>query len=156
MVDPRELDPLIAEKVLGMHVERIKPDWYPLEVMCFYREGSPLIVWSFDAASCNAMMFRNGVDASDGTAEPLPQFSDDIADAWRVVEYMQELGWVMNLDCASLSKQRPFNARFFRDDESGLRAMDYAESAPLAICRAALKACGVDIPPDSGGSQTNP
>lgn len=94
----RELDELVAEQVMGLRVERIKPDWYPVEVALFFRPGNPLVEYSLDERSCNARMFRNGVDEKDGTAPPLPFYSEEIEHAWEVMEKLRESGDVLSLN----------------------------------------------------------
>lgn len=74
----------------------------------------------------------------------LPKFSTNIADAWKVVEKLQKDGWYIELYneneewCFDLTKYNEFLSvdRFYRAS---------AEGASLAICLAALKACGIDV-----------
>jgi hypothetical protein len=135
MSPARELDALVAEKVLGMHVERIRPAWYHggQEVLCFYQPLGTLMEYSLDADACNAMMFRNGVDERDGIAPPLPFYTGDIAAAWEVVAHM--LG---NSDQAAYLR---FMGLW---QQSGVAAP--AEIAAERICRAALAAVAIPAP----------
>src|SRR5713226_5622656 len=147
MTSTRELDALVAEKVLGMHVERLRPAWYhggQTEVLCFYRPLSPLMVYSLDADACNAMMFRNGVDESDGFAPPLPFYSDNIAAAWTVVEELNS-EWAFILSRRIFGDGPKWSISIYETDEDGYQTRDLAiirteRSAPLAICHAALAA----------------
>lgn len=82
----RELDIAIAERVLGMRVERVTPSWYGREVILFYHPDDPLIVYSYDTNACNAMMYRNGVDNTNGIAPPLPNYSQELELAWSEVK----------------------------------------------------------------------
>ena len=76
------------------------------------------------------------------------RFSTDIAAAWQVVERMHKNYWV-----ASVSNPLPddnegegdwVSASFF----DGMGIFDARmDTAPAAICLAALRACGVDIEP---------
>lgn len=63
--------------------------------------------------------------------------SEDIADAWEVVERMRELGW-------NLSMWNTHDGGWYCETETKIGAREFAESptAPLAICCAALKAVG--------------
>jgi hypothetical protein len=70
---------LIAEKVFGYQVEVVKPEWYKFEVYLFKDVERDCYLYSLDENACNAMMYRNGVDARDGTLPPLPFYS--IADS---------------------------------------------------------------------------
>ena len=132
----REIDKKIAEKVFGLEVRRIKPDWYRYEVLCFYEPGYPLMVYSFDQNGCNARMYRNGIDERDGIASTLPFWSQDIADAWEVVEHFKKQDYMVSVNVGPEAgwwccMYPP--AGDFIETES-------CESAPLAICRAALQA----------------
>lgn len=132
----RELDALIAEKVFGMVVRRIKPDWYPYEVTLFFHPAYPdEIVYSCDENASNAMMYRNGKDASDGAAPVLPNYSDDIASAWEVVEKMaQSYDFYLRFVSA-------WTAEFITIGGGEIDSAD-SETAPEAICLAALRAIG--------------
>ena len=71
----------VAEKVFGLHVESVvKKDMggNNIEVLLFFAPGRRFVEYSFDLNSCNWMMYRNGVDDKNGTAEPLPQYDDDL------------------------------------------------------------------------------
>lgn len=155
-IKERELDALMAEKVLEYKVERVKPDWYPLEVLLFYWEGSPVISYSYDADACNALMYANGKDSAAGNAPPLPHYSSEDSEGaeWEVVNAMIE-----RHDCdfrlcgfktsysgcgAEIAKGEPhreyeveFKPRGYKGDE---RFIATAPTPQLAICRAALVA----------------
>lgn len=63
--------------------------------------------------------------------------STDIADAWRVVESMKEDGW--RIQFSGWDSHGDVSCEFFK-----LGCVGYyieGPTAPLAICRAALKAC---------------
>ena len=73
------------------------------------------------------------------TDEPLP-FSTDIAAAWLVVEQMHLLGHALALErWLDMPRQNKWLALFTLENghDTGCKV---AESAPLAICRAALVA----------------
>lgn len=129
----RELDALIAERVMGYTRETRKVDWYPVEISVFYKDPSWL-EYSYDERSCNAMMFRNGVDASDGHAAVLPYYSASIESAWSVVEKMA--GDWPDFTLRHIEEDQPedgWYARFRSTQRPG-----YGQTAPEAICRAAL------------------
>ena len=143
----RELDVLVAEKALGMRVERIRTNWYHHEILCFFEPGCDLMVYSYDENACNAMMYRNGVDESAGVAAPLPYYSGEIEAAWEIVD---ALGLMV---CPSLTGN--WGAGRFKGTMGlGDGAKRYCEpgtwaesdTAPRAICLAALKAKGIAIP----------
>ena len=146
----REMDCLVAEKVMGWRVERVRPSWYPVEVLCFYEEWSRNISYTYDERSCNAMLYRNGVDDSNGTAPPLPQFSEDIAATWTVVERLQEQGWHLSLEHLRVvwvpitsditEGEWCWRARFWKGDPTGVSAVEHDHTnMEAAICHAALK-----------------
>jgi hypothetical protein len=141
-----ELDAAIAEHVLGFHVERVTPDWYRgREVLLFFSPGETLVSYSADANACNAMMYCNGRDASDGTAPPLPAFSTDMAAAWRVVEKLATDGFYCRID-SPFEPGALYRAGFTPHGVTGWNGRpDFraaADTAPLAICRAALACVG--------------
>lgn len=62
---------------MGLTPIILYPNWYHLPVLAFYDpENPPLMVFSFDANACNAMMYRNGKNEDAWYADPLPFFSD--------------------------------------------------------------------------------
>lgn len=130
-----DLNVAVAERVLGMSIRRTTPEWYGREVTLFYWPNDPLIAYSWDENACNAMMYRNGKDDSNGTAPSLPFYDSDLDQAWEVVLTLRERGgdvW----------------ARF----DSFLRSATplwhgSQDDAARAICLAALRA--VPAPPTS-------
>ena len=68
---------------------------------------------------------------------------EEIADAWRVVEKMREKGWRFVLEDVGNSIQR---CEFWKEEDDDTQAwFEFQECGkePLAICIAALRACGV-------------
>ncbi len=124
----RELDALVAEKVMGF--SRREPRTWP--------DGSLAGAgWRDDE---NSTFYP---DASD----MLPHFSSDIAAAWEVVDLLERENYVVSV---SQSK------KYFKTHQAAVQVQfkpytdnlhDYAfgESAPHAICLAALKAKGVEV-----------
>lgn len=110
----RELDALVAEKVMGLSVEWVKA-------------GDKSYIGTF---------ISDGPVTLEGLHKvSIPHYSTDIAAAWTVVERMRDDSkWntfklVWNTDGVRVS---------FRDDDNRV----WGESAPRAICLAALKAVG--------------
>lgn len=114
----RRVDALVAEKVMGWHVKAVCKDDGGKYIGLLVRERLTHLPWS----PCSSW------DA-----------------AGQVVERMRELGWTMNLDVEAGALRNPYDCRFFHGDGER-RAMQIEQSAPLAICLAALKAVGVDVP----------
>lgn len=80
---------------------------------------------------------------ADGTALTVPPYSTDIAAAWQVLERMKENGWHYYVG-DTLTDDHYARFHEFMDDD-GDEGASSAPTAPLAICLAALKACGVDV-----------
>lgn len=74
----------------------------------------------------------------DGFAVPR-HYSTKIEDAWRVVEKLRAGGWVMTLSVNDFITE-PWDCRFFLGERR--REIAHGATAPIAICRAALKAVG--------------
>jgi hypothetical protein len=70
----------------------------------------------------------------------LPHYSTDIADAWAVVEKLRE-GNDVELKTLYWGKKTDWWVRL----NSGFDVNTFAETAPMAICKAAILAVGVEI-----------
>jgi hypothetical protein len=125
----RELDALIAEKVMGCNVYCVDPN---------YNYKDPAKMWRCDCPGANSIGDRpHADDGFDGEIKP---YSTDIAAAWKVVEKMRESHQWIRIEC--------FDGKW----EAGpveVCGEDYIDnnveslvSAPHAICLAALKAIG--------------
>lgn len=113
----RELDALVAERVMGL--TSFKHDGYDGECAKCGFEWDP---------------HRGGP----GTACPIPDpYSTDIAAAWEVVEKLCASGKGFTLEHPGFSPGTP-DIHVFAS--FGMSPYMVAETAPLAICRAALKA----------------
>jgi Phage ABA sandwich domain len=119
----REIDRLVAEKVMGWEYHEAVYTWGELFSPAKYVKEDGREVEPFN----------------------LPHFSTNIADALQVVEKLRDRYVYMNLTnnddsyCCELMEQ---------DLENSSRYFTYyadAETAPLAICLAALKAVGVEV-----------
>lgn len=133
MTAGRELDALIAEKVMG-----VEPmlSW---QVMSLDERSS---VFSGTKDECerwlesHAKLFPISAYAGYhvGAWKHHPHYSTDIACAWQVVEKMRQLRYEFLLITVRSSE---FEARFWSDNPT-CKALTHA--APLAICLASLKA----------------
>lgn len=131
MIAGCELDALIAEHVMGWKVERGEMR------LDFLDKPSP---W---------MTFHT----PEGIKNPIP-FSTDIAAAWKVVTKLTtEYRARFELECSQFEGKSCVEA-YFKDvsvstddpcGEEDCYGEGYGETAPLAICRAALAALGVEV-----------
>lgn len=132
----RELDELIADKVMGLEYRAWKaycaPEgWYP--------KGAP---------PCNDRDSDDDAIDADGYEGELPWYSTDIAAAWLVMENLK----LLQYDVLVRWSEEPQNGRNYHrwlcwiatDAKTGYGAD--ADSPSLAICLAALKAVGHSIP----------
>lgn len=117
----RELDALIAEKVMGLtrHDESYVTESIGKVLRFVWRDGCGDCVYSGD-------MF-------------LPHYSTNIADAWGVVERLVSTPGP-NGDHHSVRVDYSGDAVVVIDENEDWQVSAIAETAPLAICLAALKA----------------
>lgn len=109
----RELDALVAEQVMGWR--RCSDDGSG------YWEGrSPTNILSL-------------------ILEEVPHYSTDIAAAWQVIGRMRDLCWASHSTDLTLDSEQPWWAWHFLHGVSQKTVRECADTAPLAICRAALK-----------------
>lgn len=93
-----------------------------------------------DALVALKIFGRSYKGAIPGTwGEYAPRFSDDIAQAWRVVEELNGLNKPLSLSRVAVEESL-WAASFLVGPEFSMNAI--GTTAPLAICRAALKAVG--------------
>lgn len=123
----RELDALVAEKVMGF---KILSNW---------ETGVPKHV--IDANQCEV----------DVAQFPKP-YSTDIAAAWEVVLAMEARGFCFTLISTPAGKMATFYTPKQREEWDSIPTMKgsvplqvQADTAPHAICVAALKVVGVDL-----------
>ena len=116
----REITALIAEKVMSLGREiRLRGE---TSTVTIYSDNP----WWQDGAQTQADVVMYG--------GPKP-YSTDIAAAWEVTEKMRAANWHIELStCAEM--KGPWYCHF----QEATLAYAYASTAPLAICRAALKA----------------
>jgi hypothetical protein len=117
----RELDALIAEKVMGIETEYRKP--------CPSDERD----W---------LMVKGG-----GRYEFVPSYSTDIKCAWLVVEKLRRQGIFLSVIPQIDNYAVYVWSNVGESDKYNTYPLGTleAETAPLAICLAALKACGVEV-----------
>ena len=116
----REMDALVAEKVMG---------WSPLN------RTEHHLSWNVPEG------IRTWEETSYGSFKP----STSIAAAWEVVEKLRKEEIPIEITSGFFG---PYSCRIASNH--GWLAMVQADTAPLAICRAALKACEVNERPDRG------
>lgn len=140
----REMDALIAEKVMG----------HRPEYGCFVDDGhSDDCVTDICDCVIAESLHKDGEKFPDKcqywrVVDPFP-YSTDIAAAWEVVEKIKDTNmdsYKYGANSFELSRNRPMQpsrlyACRFNSNNNGY---SYAETASLAICRAALKAVGVN------------
>lgn len=146
----RELDALIAEKVMGWQAH--------------HRQDKCDGVYIIRCGSCGGDGHANCYGGGQGSIQSLcedvpcgdeaslPPYTEEIAAAWQVAEKLRKRAFLFAL----WNKGHGFVACFSSDDpvywlegiESGPASVDtvQADTAPLAICLAALKAVGVEVP----------
>lgn len=119
----RELDALIAERVMGLNpVKNSNPynmiftrrrDWVDMDD--YYYEGE---------------------DDGYHFVDEVPHYSTDIAAAWKVVEHMKADGWQCHM--RGWVNSNDWQCGFVHP--GGQMSWNTADTAPLAICCAALRA----------------
>ncbi len=114
-----ELDALVAEKVFGKKVHWRNDKWPFIK--------RPSTNWEFLGSILGCLPPE--------CPPRLPRFSEDIAAAWEVVEKLLQMGMPVDL---SSSEKGVHKAKVWTN--STILTVPWQETAPLAICRAALKA----------------
>lgn len=108
----RELDALVAEKVIGWQIHQ--PNW-----------------------GCPPAVRRPGGAISLYLPEAVPHYSTSIAAVWEVMEALRQRGVHLRVSSA----YRGYEVQRWERDQ--WCSTEYGETAPLAICLAALKAVAV-------------
>jgi hypothetical protein len=108
MAAGRDLDALVAEKVMGHEVHRD-------------------VRWREPAILGPGQRIAN---------TPMPRYSTDIAAAWAVIQKLMETHFMYSLNA---SHESGHWCVFYPASGSPVEG-EYADTAPLAICRAALAA----------------
>ena len=115
----RDMDALVAEKVMG---------WNNIEG----GHGHPTESGPFVDCGCLSHAYQK---------QEIPHYSTDIAAAWEVVEKMMDEGEYTSLEC--YGGRYCFHIHLTADTDD--IHIEVAETAPLAICSAALAAKGVSV-----------
>lgn len=113
----RELDALVAEKMMGLEIANYTGETH--EGIRVIRVNNPSKV----------------------VLAPKP-YSTDIAAAWEVVEKMASVAneWTFEFRYTNVA------VRVTDNNLNGISVLEVQDTAPHAICLAALKAVGVEIP----------
>ena len=128
-----ELNALVAEKVMGLKNIRSYTghEYLSREHICDEGVGAGFIYDRYYS--------DHGYEVCN-----VPDYCNDIAAAWSVVDKMESLYYECEVYQGSAFCER--QVKFWKSDNQG-DSLSYAtsESLPRAICLAALKAVGVDI-----------
>jgi len=125
----REMDALVAEKAMGISVQLFGDPCY-LVNYCLRKDNGDLYYFK---GECPLKASREEVK------ELIPNYSTDIARAWEVVEKMKNYLFVCGRTDDGI-----WEAYFFPVNSGiGKLSEAHGDTAPSAICRAALKAMGV-------------
>lgn len=133
----RELDALVAEKVMG---------WIKTDESKYDEEGIEMTVMESPQGAM-AQAFGWGFECDfDDFGPSLPRFSSDVSAAWEVIEHFSETHRGSVVRWFGKNGER-YAASFWPLMETDVVPRDHipAETAPLAICLAALKAVGVEV-----------
>lgn len=120
----RELDALVAEKVMG---------WQSIEYNDFK-------IWAHQDYLPAITNHPLGFAMPEGYS-PLPRYSTNIAAAWKVVEKFEAKHWEISISTDEIGYLVYLTRR--NDDGGSTTFKGEADTAPLAICLAALNAKGV-------------
>lgn len=125
----RELDALVAEKVMGLQVKHLPP-----------QEG----LTRHEEFTRQCLNFEYQRD--------IPHYSTDIAAAWMVVEKLHALGFSYCIEQTENSEKptvwlvkRGVQEEFTVARDNAEMISESSEGLPHAICLAALKAVGVEV-----------
>lgn len=141
----RELDAVVAEKVLGLKVERGWPAYVDHDLGLIAYESREVGVDS------GARLFEPVIIAGDLRPFLVDKFSTDIAAVWKVVEKLSLVimpaptDWVTPPPWRWCCGQYDINDMYFDEGTFDGHLINFAtaETAPLAICLAALKVIGL-------------
>lgn len=129
-----ELDAEIAQRVFGLRVE-----WDDEECS----SATPGAKWVYGSEYWAVSVPYVYHSEDDDEGEYLQSYSSDIAAAWLVVEAMRARGYSFEVGCNPDRKKTGYESTFWEPYEKGKMVRMWeaeADTAPVAICRAALKA----------------
>lgn len=124
MIEDRELDMWIAVKVMG---------WTQVDPNAYTPYGRDICGTPPEGIKA---MWNTGRSA-------VPRYSSDIKEAWLVIDYMRERG---DFHLGNRFGLNDFFAEFGKCSQYPSENRCYGKTMPIAICLAALKAVGVEIP----------
>ncbi len=127
----RELDALVAEKVMEMEYREWKPYCAPAG---WYAKTAP---------PCNDRNDKGEAIDHPSYQYDLPLYSTDIAAAWAVVEKLRKSHGIAIAVYEDGSTRVELSQDRLSHHPNNI--FEGATTAPHAICLAALKACGVDL-----------
>ena len=128
----RELNKVVAEKVLGKRVEKRRGD-----LIGKMTDGREVHGEDYYIDLDDTTMYLH---VTDGYTGMIPLYSRRIDDAWEVVKHFE--GYSMQLDNGhSTNGEDSWSFLIWKD---GTVYIGSAEEPALAICRASLKAVGAD------------
>jgi hypothetical protein len=128
----RKLDILIAHALFGYQMRLPNTPWYPVQIIVFYADDGTMM-YSFDQRSCNAMMFKNGVDDRDGTVPALPMWCEDLTHTDTILAEMRDRGWSVSIHGMP---GRDWQVIYNKVGE--VECMARADQFGVAVCAAAL------------------
>jgi len=152
-------DILVVKIIFGFREEIITPEWYHgREVHLFYDDVNfpGLIQYSWDSNSCNAQMYRNGKDDSQGIADPLPWYTNTTSDGHQfflpIVERMAKLDYLLRFYACPNPRGKDgiiYDAEFLKRGTGvsnvwSQRHIGQADVANHALIQAALRALSSD------------
>lgn len=150
----RELDALVAEKVMGYSEKITVYAWYDRKAKKYPRVAFKVSSDKDDSIGAySAHMDESGKKIFCGRPHNLffpKPYSTDIAAAWMVVEKMAALGYRLFELCSQQTEDMPLEwvARFKISDCRWASSWNRSEAVPRTICLAALAAKGVRVEAD--------
>jgi hypothetical protein len=121
MVASRELDAIVAEKVMGWSSTRFMNN--------VHRVSARHPVWQEFIV--------------------VPRYSTDLAAAWQVVDVLLKRNPMQDIHLEHMIGTGWGVSCCYSEEHGGWDGWVYGETAPLAICLAALKSVGFEIPLDT-------
>ena len=154
-MEPRKLDRLIAEKVMGWKREGANYHTKPKHLPSQDFPGEIIDNWDSKGPhdfliSPESNKLYVGSCGCESTAD-LPDYSTSISDAWLVVERMREQKCYVGFECSDRETEHlcpEEMAKWYAGFCLGRGSYNEvgADTLPFAICLAALKALGVELP----------
>ena len=128
----RDIDAKIAEHVMDLSDPQIRTKYF---------------CWVGLLETCDDAPTPPHTDLYDAGYELVPHYSTDIAAAWQVVEKLRTEGFDFFIE--TRGSRSPCSVEVFRTGKTSSEfdtGEIFADTVPLAICKAALKARGIEAP----------